>query len=636
MKALFLLLFSALSLWAESSRPSQPNIILLLVDDLGWQDVGVYDIEEPGLMQTPHIDALAKSGVQFWQGYSPAPTCSPSRAAIMSGLHPARSHNTHINGGVPPKVDPQNGGVLITPWYSGRVSTKQPTIAGALKEAGYATGHTGKWHMSADLFSYPTPTDVGFDFTTHDEEFMLTKYNCKVKGIQNAITSTEESKRPLEYSTKDSPYALDESGFPIDPNQVETIKYMEENKDRPFFLFNATWLVHAPIQSRSEQLVNKYYKLYTDELAEMNKTRLAAEKEALPIEPLDAIRWKTRGRNPYYLAMIETLDHHIGQTINYLKETEDPRWKGHKLIENTYIAFTSDNGGVISARAEQITTNTPLTKGKKYTNEGGTRVPFIFSGPGIKANQQSNVLINGLDLYPTILEWAGIEPEKNTTLDGLGLANLLAQNPAEASLVKHPNGAVRTEMFWHFPHTTQCSATMRDEHYKAIYNFGSDYIPGLPEIELYKLYTEEGKRGDLEEAIPLTDASLQARYKSKILDYLSSYDANLPHYNPKSASIEASAKNECPVIIEQSTTGNTVTVNYKTRGSKLKDAYILYKIKTLVSKNGRTGNEWLKQPASIDHDQLTISATLPPNHGAIVCLVDENNFLVTDPHTKNK
>ena len=118
------LLILAASLTADE-RPSQPNILLLLTDDLGWQDVGCYDIDEPSPMETPNIDALAEKGVMFWQGYSPAPTCAPSRCAIMSGVHPARAQKTHVVGGAPPH--PRNKHVrMMDPWYSGRMPEDEP------------------------------------------------------------------------------------------------------------------------------------------------------------------------------------------------------------------------------------------------------------------------------------------------------------------------------------------------------------------------------------------------------------------------------------------------------------------------------------------------------------------------------
>ena len=117
----------------------------MLVDDLGWQDVKCYDIDEPSPSETPNMDALAKNGVMFWQAYSPAPTCAPSRCAIMSGKHPAKAQKTHVVGGGPPTPYNVAKHILMDPWYSGRMKMSEVTIAEALKTNGYATGHVGKW-----------------------------------------------------------------------------------------------------------------------------------------------------------------------------------------------------------------------------------------------------------------------------------------------------------------------------------------------------------------------------------------------------------------------------------------------------------------------------------------------------------
>jgi len=579
---------------------------------------------------------LAESGVLFWQGYSPAPTCTPSRVAILSGIHPARSQCTHISGGGLPKVDPQHGGALVTPWYSGRINMDQPSLAASMKSAGYRTGHTGKWHASSNRYGYPKPTDVGFDFTTHEEDYMKNKYNSSPRGIQTPVGDkfAKVTTRPAQYSTTQSLYPLDKNGFPTDPVQLETIEFIEKNKATPFFLYNATWLVHAPIQSRSEALVQKYYKLYLENLKKQNTERAKTGEKPLKAAKLEDVRWSERGWNPYYHAMVETLDNQIGQTIDYLKNTDDPRWEGHKLIENTYLIFTSDNGGVISARAEQITDNHPLTKGKKYTKEGGTRVPFIIAGPDIPTGVQSNVMVNGLDLYPTVLELAKVSVPKDVTLDGLSLAPLLRNAPTDPTQVKALDGTPRTELFWHFPHPTQCTATMRDGEYKAILNFGAEYIPKLESIELYRLYHENGDRADLAESKPITNPALIKKYQDKILGYLEYYGATIPHYNPESKIYPEALSSKVPTILAHRIKEQNVTVSYADQGAKVNKAYLLYQI----PHNGKGEKpEWLRKIAVIDLETKQVTAHLPEGStGAVINLIDENNFLVSATVLKQK
>ena len=161
------------------------------------------------------------------------------------------------------------------------------------------------------------------------------------------------------------------------------LDFLEANKQAPIFLYYATWLVHTPIQSRSKALLQKYcQKLGVD-------------------FPTDPDHWRMEGQNnPYYCAMVETLDHYVGKIVKYLETTEDPRWPGHKLIENTWIIFSSDNGGMEGHPGEVITDNYPLDRGKISAMEGGTRVPFLVAGPGVPAGVESEVMVNGLDFYP--------------------------------------------------------------------------------------------------------------------------------------------------------------------------------------------------------------------------------------------
>ena len=339
---LYLNLFCFLffNLWAQNApRPDRPNVVIILADDLGWQDVSCYDIDEPTPMETPNIDALAKRGVLFRQGYSPAPTCAPTRIAIMTGKHPAVMQKTHVVGGNPPTPYNKTAHPLMDPWYNGRMKLSEVTIAEALKGNGYKTGHTGKWHMAIDHNAFPQPEDQGFDYTRRDLGESRAMKPHRLTGFAT--------------KAKNDPYRLDASGFPKDQMTLDAIDFIQQSKAEPFFLYYAAWLVHTPIHSRSKALLEKYcQKLGVD-------------------FPTDPNGWKLKGqKNPYYCAMVEMFDHYVGQIIAYLAETDDPRWKGHKLIENTYLIFTSDNGGMEQVPGEIITDNYPLDRGKISLEEG--------------------------------------------------------------------------------------------------------------------------------------------------------------------------------------------------------------------------------------------------------------------------
>jgi arylsulfatase A-like enzyme len=587
----------------KDNRP-EPNVVLLLTDDLGWQDLKCYDIDEPSPYETPNIDKLAKKGVQFWQAYSPAPTCAPSRCAIMSGNHPARAQKTHVVGGAPPTVyankDIQR---IMDPWYSGRMPANEMTLARALQQNGYKTGHSGKWHMAIDHHAFPQPEDQGFDVTTADR----------------GATSPQRPNRLTDFATTKAsdPYRLDENGFPYHQNSEDALKFLKENKQDPFFLYYATFLVHAPIHTRSKALLEKYCK------------KLGVEY------PTDPNKWEVEGQNnPFYCAMVEMLDYYVGKVFNYLETTDDPRWPGHKLSENTYIIFTSDNGGMENAHGDIVTDNYPLDKGKINAKEGGTRVPLLISGPGIKKGLESDVVVNGLDFYPTILSLVDVEKPKDKHLDGDDLSTLLLKDPTDSKLVLDKNGMERNTMMWHFPHASYQS-TLRIGDYKFIRNYDFKNNPRTTEFELYKLYdTTNGRTGrvDIEEANNL--AKLEPKrtedMNTELTSILTEMKASYPSYNPNYKG-ELEHRETVPVVLSTLKKNNIVTFKYKENGAKVVKANLIY-----TTNGGHRYEEWFKADAQINSD-ATVTVTLPKGTTHyIINLIDEHNFLVSYPEMPTK
>ena len=587
----------------NTDRP-EPNVVLLLTDDLGWQDLKVYDIDNPSPYETPNIDAFAKEGVQFWQAYSPAPTCAPSRCAIMSGNHPARAQKTHVVGGGPPTVYAgKNSQRIIEPWYSGRMPENEMTLARVLQQKGYTTGHAGKWHMAINHFAYPQPEDQGFDVTTHDR----------------GVTSPQKPHRLTDFATNKAsdPYRLDEKGFPFHQNNENALKFLKENKQDPFFLYYATFLVHAPIHTRSKALLEKYCK------------KLGLEY------PTDPSHWDVKGQNnPYYAAMVEMLDYYVGQVFDYLETTDDPRWPGHKLSENTYVIFTSDNGGMEGHPGEVFTDNYPLDKGKINAKEGGTRVPLIIAGPGIKKGIQSDVVVNGLDFYPTILSLLNVEKPKNKHLDGDDLSTLLLKDPTDSKLVLDKEGNERNTMMWHFPHSSYQS-TLRVGDYKIIRNYDYKNNPKTPEFELYRLYdTSNGtaERVDIEEANNLAkvDVKRTKEMNDKLTSILTEMKASYPSYNPFYLK-KMEHKETVPTVISESKKKGKVTFKYKENGAKVVKANLIY-----TTNGGHDYEEWFKADANIEGD-FTITAVLPKGTTHyLINLIDEHNFLVSYPEMPTK
>lgn len=581
---------------SADDRPVKPNVVLILTDDLGWQDVKCYDIDEPSPMETPNIDAFAKKGVMFWQGYSPAPTCAPSRCAIMSGNHPARAQKTHVVGGAPPA--PINKHFrMMDPWYSGRMPENEMTLAKALRGNGYATGHSGKWHIAVDHNAFPQPKDVGFDFT---------------RSNRGSRTSMKDRLDGFATNSPDDPYRLDKNGYPFHQTNEDALTFLRENKDKPFFLYYATWLVHAPIHTRSRERLEKYAR-------------------QLKIDPANTPKKETPGQlNPFYCAMVEELDYYIGGIFNYLDETDDPRWPSHKLSENTYVIFTSDNGGMEGGPTERYTDNEPLARGKISAMEGGTRVPLLIAGPGIGAGVQTNVMANGLDFYPTILSMTGTPTPPKKNLDGCDLLPLLHENPKDARLVKHADGTTRNSMVWHFPHGGALESTIRVGDFKLIRNYDHINNPGTEPLELFQLYdstTGEVRRVDIEEEKNLakTMPERTAKMNAQLTAALTEMKASYPYYNHAYAGPLPNKEKLCTVESHKRQ-GRSVSVTYRENGAKIVHADLIYTLN-----GGERYEEWFRTPATLSETgEVTVELPDGATH-YYLNLVDKNRFLLSYP-----
>ena len=474
----------------------------------------------------------------------------------------------------------------------GALDSSEITIAESLKSNGYKTGHTGKWHVGIARTDQPLPTEQGFDFSKHGF------------GAHKRMKD-----RTIEFSTTDTsePYYLDDNGFPFDDITQDGLDFMKENKENPFFLFYASRLVHTPIQTRSEVLLRKYY-------------------EKLGLEyPKTQDVWDEAGqKNAYYAAMIEMIDHYTGLLIKYLEETEDPRWPGHMLIENTYVIFTSDNGGMERHTGEVITDNYPLDKGKINAKEGGVRVPLIIKGPTISPNVQSNVMINSVDFYPTILSWTGTKKQENQILDGADLSVLLDEAPNDAKLIIDPwTGSPRNTMMWHFPNSSMQS-TLRIDDYKLIRNYTA--TEDKTSLELYQLYENGSKRVDIEESNNLAAIMPdKAKEMDRLLEErLEKLNARYPFFNPSSkAPLPNKAK--VPTVLNFGVIGDEVWLNYKNNGAKVVKAELIY-----TKNGGIPGEIWFSVEMKVTDDRVSVTLPKGTTH-YVFNLIDENNFLIGYP-----
>jgi len=577
--------------------------MFIICDDLGWQDIGCYDVDGNAVFETPYIDALAKEGVQFWQGYSPSPVCAPSRASVLTGKHPARLGMTSVGGGrIPHPLAPHMR--VIAPYTNIRLESEEVTLPEILGPKGYYNGHVGKWHL-VGRDGKPNPFDQGFDWS---------RQNRGIHEFFGMAGWLERMKSPVRvpYGTNapDDPYKLDENGFAHDQNTQDALDFMKEavEKKKPFYCYYAPYIVHAPNLTRTESLLKKY-------CAKMGYDYPLTGKE----------EFSPGQTNPYYAAMVETFDYNVHQIVSFLKTTDDPRWPGHKLFENTYVFITSDNGGM-EWDQENATDNYPLDLGKIHQHEGGTRVPFIILGPNIAPGVESDVMINGYDVVPTMLSLAG-EPIPDG-LDGLDLSELLHQDPTDPTLVKQRDGSVRDAMLWHFPHSHTLNSTLRKGRWKLFHNYDHRENPELNQYSLYELYQSDGSPKDIHEATDVSEqhaeltAELAEEHQAMLEDL-----GGMPAYRNPNGSKKLPHQDRVPTVLKHGNAGDGVVwVEFETDRSAVVEA-TLY-----VTRNGGSPREdWFPAPAQVV-GKGRVEASVPEGTTHYVFnLVDENDFLISYP-----
>ena len=330
----------------QSKRPS--NIIFVLADDLGWAELGCYGNK---FNETPNLDKLARQGMRFTDAYAAAPVCSPFRAALMTGQWPARVGITDY----------------LRPNDANHLSTDFLTVAEALKQAGYATGIIGKWHLTgyANHGAKEFPPNVhGFDETMVSEN----------RGIGGgSYFHPYHFNREIEQRIEPKEYLVDRCN-------LEAIEFIERRKDERFFLYLSHYAVHTRMVGR-EDLVAKY-----------------------PKKP---------GAGKDNNSKLELIDEGVGMIMAKLDELG--------IAENTVLIFTGDNGG-----EDRVTSNAPLRAGKSTLYEGGIREALIVRWPGrIEPASLCTAPMSTVDFYPTFLAIAGLKAQKNQILDGVSLLPLL-------------------------------------------------------------------------------------------------------------------------------------------------------------------------------------------------------------------
>ena len=464
---------------------NKPNIIFILIDDMGWRDLSCYG---SAFYESPNIDRLAQEGMVFTDAYASCPVCSPTRASCMTGRYPAR---LGITDWIDHKgaMHPCKGRLVDVP-YLKQLPLTERTVADALREGGYTTWHAGKWHLGGKEY---WPEHHGFDVNIAGCEWGH-PFNGYFSpwGIPNYPDG-----KPGEHMT--------------DRLTDEVIKLIKNNQEeanrKPFYLNLWFYDVHTPIQGKPE-LIEKY-KAKAKRMG-LDTVQAMVEGELYSCEHKKGQRVVRRviQSDPVYAAMIETLDTNVGRIVATLQELG--------IRDDTMIVFTSDNGGLSTSEASP-TSNAPLAEGKGWMYEGGVREPLIASWPGhIPAGTRCSVPAISTDFFPTFLDAAGLPLEPEAHTDGVSLMPILKGGVA----------LDREALYWHYPHYGNQGGTpgssIRAGNYKLI-EFFEDGM-----VELYDLSSDPSERYDLSERLP----TVTARLKGLLLKWRQSVEASIPQPNP--------------------------------------------------------------------------------------------------------
>lgn len=429
-----------------AQEAARPNVLLILADDLGWKDLGCYGSE---VIQTPRLDQLARQGMRFTDAYSPAPICSPARAALLTGMAPGRLHLTnHIPES--PSYAPPGAAWRSAPMVQW-LDTRYTTLAEHLKSAGYDTGLFGKWHLMGpwdeegwgdDRFA---PTQHGFDINIG---------GCAWGGPPTFFDPYGIRTLPPRAAGEYLPDRLAD----------EVLGWMSE-REQPFFACLWNYAVHWPIEAPPEHVI-KY---------------LSRDRQAT---------W-----SDVYHGMVDAYDEALGSVLDGLDELG--------LAEDTLVIFVSDNGPYLD-----VADAAPLRLGKGFIYEGGIRVPMIVRWPGhVQPGTVCSEPVIGMDLFATVLEVVGVEPPAETPLDGLSLVPLLLSSNGAAQLEREalfwhcPNYA------WH--RSNRLASAVRVGRHKLIEHLDVEE-PGSS-LELYDLEVDPGETTNLASDQPELAGELRAR-----------------------------------------------------------------------------------------------------------------------------
>ena len=429
---------SAFSLSAEDN-PAPVNVLVIVVDDLGWTDLGCYG---SGFYDTPILDKFAQSSVRFTNAYSTCPVCSPTRVSIMTGRYPQRNGLTDFAGAAQPEDWKRNTPLLPAP-YRAELALEETTLAEVFHDAGYATYFAGKWHLGGEAYY---PQHQGFDVNIGGCEW------GHPRGGKHFFSPYANP------SMTDGP----EGEYLPERLAEETVRFIRDHRDKPFLAVLSFYEVHTPLMT-------------TAELREKYEQKKQTMRFAWPIlVDRDGRKVRQVQEHAVYAGMVEAMDTATGRVLDTLDELG--------LADNTLVIFTSDNGGLSTSEGHP-TSNLPLRAGKGWMYEGGIRVPMMMRAPGREFEPGSTIAIpvNSNDVFPTALEYASLKPQLSKPLDGVSIL--------PAALGANVN--TDRPLFWHYPHYGNQggspSAAVRRGNWKLIHFFEDD------RRELYNLAEDIGE-----------------------------------------------------------------------------------------------------------------------------------------------
>ncbi len=484
---------------ASAQQQAPPNIVLVVADDLGWTDLssGATNMgNRSHYYRTPNIDALAARGMAFDNAYANGPNCSPSRAALMTGSHAARTGVYTVNSNV--QGNPANR-KLSSGFNEPTLRGPFVTMAEVLRAAGYATGNFGKWHLGGSAAG-EGPVAQGFQHNAAG-----TARGGPTGGSNGHFAQVNGAWNLPNMPPNGVPFQ-----FMADRVTDEALAWIGANAGAPFFALVSHFSVHQPTQAPA--------------------AAIAAFNEVAPT---------AHHNNHVYAGQLKNLDDNFGRLIAFLETTQDPSRPQQKLIDNTLVIFTSDNGGLggyASAGvvgSTEVTSQAPLKSGKSSLYEGGIRVPLIVRWDRrVAADTVCSTPVQLFDLFPTLAGYAGASIPAASIVDGVDIAPLLAGS----EIPPRP-------LFWHFPAYVVASAslgTWRSTPSSAI-RVGRWKLLFFYETrswELYDLQTDIGELHNLAFALPARVTAMG----SQLSRWLSTTGASLPRYK------DASDRNPQPQV----------------------------------------------------------------------------------------